>query len=55
MKVVELTEEEISILNSCLLVECMEISKNKQNRFIDKNQLDKHEKMVMDLLNKLNK
>lgn len=52
---IELTKDEISILNGCLLAECMEIGKNKQNRFIDKKQLEKHEKMVTDLLHKLNK
>jgi len=52
---IDLTKEEISILNSCLLLECMEIGKNKQNRFIDKSQLEQHEKTVLSLLDKINK
>lgn len=52
---IELTEEEIGILNGCLLKECMEISRNKTNQFIDLNRLEKYEKEVFVLMNKLNK
>lgn len=51
---IELTKEEISILNDGLLQACMEIGKNKNNKFIDKQQLAKYESQVMGLLHKLN-
>lgn len=51
---IELTKEEISILNDGLLQACMEIGKNKNNKFVDKQQLAKYESQVMGLLHKLN-
>ena len=51
---IDLTSEEISIINDGLLTICLEIGKNKQNKFIDLQRLVKYEDDVTALLKKIN-
>ena len=51
---IELTQEEIGLLSDCIMAECIEIGKNRTNKFVNQDDLEKYSQKILSLLDKIN-
>ena len=51
---IDLTKEEIGLLSDCIMSECIEIGKNRTNKFVNQDDLEKYSQKILSLLDKIN-